>query len=126
MRKNQTRVGTIKFKNPRLNNETNGYAINSFEQYSSKDSSIFGIRIKFERNSKGTSGILINYHLMCAILVLNFLIDPKIVPGRAGLLVTLFLVLTNFFSNAQVKYPANKKFKKKFFETNLKFLSTKG
>ena len=115
MRKNQTRVGTIKFKNPRLNNETNGYAINSFEQYSSKDSSIFGIRIKFERNSKGTSGILINYHLMCAILVLvgsiNFLIDPKIVPGRAGLLVTLFLVLTNFFSNAQVKYPANKIFK---------------
>ena len=130
MRKNQTRVGTIKFKNPRLNNETNGYAINSFEQYSSKDSSIFGIRIKFERNSKGTSGILINYHLMCAILVLvgsiNFLIDPKVVPGRAGLLVTLFLVLTNFFSNAQVKYLANKKFKKKIFETNLKFLSTKG
>ena len=43
---------------------------------------------------------------MCATLVLvaavNFLIDPKVVPGRAGLLVTLFLVLANFFSDAQV------------------------
>ena len=90
-----------------MSNETNGYAIKSFEEYRSNYSSIFGIRIKFERNYKGTNGILINYHLMCAILVLvgsiNFLIDPKVVPGRAGLLVTLFLVLTNFFSDAQVK-----------------------
>ena len=113
-----------------MSNDTNDYIIKSFEEFYSTNSSIFGINIKFERNLKGTTGILINYHLMCAILVLvgsiNFLIDPKIVPGRAGLLVTLFLVLTNFFSNAQVKYPANKKFKKKIFETNLKFLSTKG
>ena len=90
-----------------MSNETNGYAINSFEKYSSKDSSIFGIRIKFERNSKGTNGILINYHLMCAMLVIvasiNFVIDPKVVPGRAGLLVTVFLVLTKFFSDAQVR-----------------------
>ena len=27
---------------------------------------------------------------------------PKVVPGRAGMLVTLFLVLANFFSDAQV------------------------
>ena len=33
---------------------------------------------------------------------ISFLIDPKIVPGRMGLLVTLFLVLANFFTNAKV------------------------
>ena len=91
-----------------MSNETNGYAIYSFEGYISNNTSIFGIRIKFERNSKGTNGILINYHLMCATLVMvsaiNFLVDPKVVPGRAGLLVTLFLVLANFFSDAQVTF----------------------
>ena len=113
-RRNQTRVGTIHFRFPKLSDETNGYAIKSFEGYSLNDSSIFGIRINFERNSKGTTGILINYHLMCTILVLvgsiNFLIDPKVVPGRAGLLVTLFLVFTNFFSDAQVRYLSKRKF----------------
>ena len=97
----------INLKFPRLSNETNSYAIKSFEEYRSNGSAIFGIRIRFERNYKGINGVLINYHLMCAILVLvasiNFLVDPKVVPGRAGLLVTLFLVLTNFFSDAQVK-----------------------
>ena len=51
-------------------------------------------------------GYLIRYHLVCAVLVIigsiSFLIEPKIVPGRSGLLVTLFLVLAAFFSNAQV------------------------
>ena len=64
------------------------------------------LKIRFERNVRGKNGILINYHLMCAILAMaasiNFLIDPKVVPGRAGLLVTLFLVMTGFFSDAQV------------------------
>ena len=52
------------------------------------------------------SGFLIRYHLVCALLVfigsISFLIEPKIVPGRSGLLVTLFLVLAAFFSTAQV------------------------
>ena len=64
--------------------------------------------MSFERNSKGRTGILVNYHLMCATLVLvasiNFLIDPNVVPGRAGLLITLYLVLTSFFSSAQVNH----------------------
>ena len=91
----------------RISNNTNDYTIHPFEliQYSN-DTTQFGIKISFERNSEGINGILINYHLMCATLVLvaavNFLIDPKVVPGRAGLLVTLFLVLANFFSDAQV------------------------
>ena len=88
-----------------MGNDTNNYHFNKpFENYTM--GSKFGLRISFERNTKGISGILINYHFMCAILVMitsiNFLIDPNVVPGRAGLLVTLFLVLTNFFSAAQV------------------------
>ena len=76
----------------------------------------FGIQISFERNSQGINGILINYNLVCAILVLvaaiNFLIDPKVVPGRAGLMVTIFLVLTNIFTSAQViRTFSNKQYK---------------
>ena len=89
-----------------MSNDTNDYSIESFEVIASKDSGKFGIRVRFERNSKSYWGLLINYHLMCGMLVIvaaiNFLIDPKVVPGRAGLLVTIFLVLTNFFSDAQV------------------------
>ena len=52
------------------------------------------------------NGYLIRYHLVCAALVfigsISFFIEPEIVPGRSGLLVTLFLVLAAFFSNAQV------------------------
>ena len=72
-------------------------------------SSQFGVETKFVVTfslHREPSGYLIRYHLVCMILVLigsiSFLIEPKIVPGRAGLLVTLFLVLAAFFSNAQV------------------------
>ena len=92
-----------------MNNDTNDYSIKSFEAVVSNDSRKFGIKIRFERNSKSYWGLLINYHLMCGMLVIvasiNFLVDPKVVPGRAGLLVTLFLVLTTFFKAAQVKNP---------------------
>ena len=66
----------------------------------------FGIHVKFKRNRSGINGILIKYHMMCAMLVfvglINFLIDPDVVPGRAGLLVTMYLILTSFFCNSQV------------------------
>ena len=43
---------------------------------------------------------------MCATLVLvaavNFLIDPHDTSGRAGVMLTIFLVLVIFFSDAQV------------------------
>ena len=94
-----------KLERTELGNDINSYHFNKpFETFT--NGSTFGLRISFERNMNGISGILINYHFMCAILVLiasiNFLIDPYVVPGRAGLLVTLFLVLTNFFSATQV------------------------
>ena len=89
-----------------MSNKKNDYTITAIEEFRSKDPARFGINISFERDIDDTHGIIINYHLMCAIIVLvssvNFLVDPKIVPGRAGVLVTLFLVLTNFFCNAQV------------------------
>ena len=63
----------------------------------------FGVRFGFSRKPRG---FILKYHVTCAVLVfiggISFLIDPKVVPGRMGMLVTLFLVLANFFSNAQV------------------------
>ena len=105
---NQTVIKSINLINAKMGNDVNDFSLKPFEIYHSKLSSSnssettkFGIQLKFERNSKGITGILINYHLMCATSI-NFLIDPNVVPGRAGLLITLYLVLTSFFSSAQV------------------------
>ena len=92
----------------KTSNDTNHYNINSIEPYHFNRTSTFGILVRFERNTNGIISILINYHMICTMLVfvssINFLIDPKVVPGRAGMLVTLFLVLANVFMGAQVKY----------------------
>ena len=81
----------------------NGYSIKMKKIYRISNPAMFGIELKFERNIKG---FIIKYHLMCGTLAsiasISFLIEPKVVPGRAGLLVTLFLVLSNFFTNALV------------------------
>ena len=102
----ETSIKNITLIHPIKSNDTNSYKLNSFEIIHQNDAANFGIKIKFERNDRGINGILINYHLMCAMLILvasiNFLIDPKVVPGRAGLMVTIFLVLTNIFTSAQV------------------------
>ena len=64
----------------------------------------FGILLKLKRIS---SVYFMKYYGVCMILVLagsiSFLIDPKVVSGRNGVLVTLLLVTSNFFSMAQVK-----------------------
>ena len=90
-----------------MSNNTNNYIINPLRIIQNSDNSTkFAIEINFKRSINGIAGILISYHMMCFLLAgtaaLNFLIDPKVVPGRAGMLVTLFLVLANFFSDAQV------------------------
>ena len=65
----------------------------------------FGLRFEFSRDP---IGFIVKYHLTCGVLVflvgISFLIDPKRMDvwGRMGMLVTLFLVLANFFTNAQV------------------------
>ena len=64
---------------------------------------VFGIKFELSRDP---IPFIVKYHVTSGVLVIiggiSFLIDPKIVPGRMGMLVTLFLVLANFFSNAQV------------------------
>ena len=46
------------------------------------------------------------YYLPCVGLVIltsvSFFVPPKMVPGRGGMLVTLFLVLNNIFSASKV------------------------
>ena len=83
-----------------------GFTITKQRKFFSNTSSVFGVEFHFETN---IVGYLVRYYLICAILVslissISFMIKPSIVPGRAGLLVTLFLVLANFFSLAQVLY----------------------
>ena len=99
---NETRVEDFSIIRSRVSNDnTIKYVIEEIVE-----STRFGIKIAFERKIDATYGILINYHLMCSMIIMvsaiNFLVDPKMVTGRAGLLVTLFLVLTNFFCKAQV------------------------
>ena len=94
-----------------LNNITiKGYKAFEFPTiHQETKSSQLGVETKFVVTfslHREPSGYLIRYHLVCAVLVfigsISFFIEPKIVPGRSGLLVTLFLVLAAFFSNAQV------------------------
>ena len=48
------------------------------------------------------------YYLPCVGLVIltsvSFFVPPKMVPGRGGMLVTLFLVLNNIFSASKVEF----------------------
>ena len=39
---------------------------------------------------------------LTTITSISFFIPPKVVPGRGGIMVTMFLVLTNIFSNSKV------------------------
>ena len=101
----ETFIKEVIITNSILSNDTNNYLIKPFEIFHSNDPARFGIEIRFEHHSEGIVSIIVNYHI-CGTLILvssmNFLIDPKVVPGRAGLLVTVLLVLTNFFASAQV------------------------
>ena len=89
-----------------MSSNINGYKLTSFKIIPTDGLANFDINIVFERNSNGTNGILINYHLMCAILVIaasiNFLFEPRD-TNRSCLLVALILVLASIFSDAQVK-----------------------
>ena len=92
-----------------MSNNTNDYLIHPFEiiHHSSNDSTYFEIRMTFERNSKGILDVLVNYHMICGMLVLlasvGFLIDPKD-TNRANLLVVLLLVLASMLNVGQVNY----------------------
>ena len=100
-------LSDINLRNPKMNNNTNNYAIQAFETFNRPNNSTsqFGIEIYFGRNYQGINGILISYHMICAILVLlasiNFLFEPRD-TNRSCMLIALILVLATFFSAAQV------------------------
>ena len=89
-----------------MSNNTNNYIIKPLKvNVYSNESSKFAIQINFERNSEGITSILLQYHLICAILVIlasiNFLFDAKD-TNRSCLLAALLLVMTTIFSVGQV------------------------
>ena len=107
--KNQTIIEhkNIILEDPEQNNDTNNYNVGPFEIFQhSNGSNKFGIKIPFQRNHKGISSILINYHMICGIFVIlssiNFVFEPRD-TNRSCMLVALILVLATFFSAAQVK-----------------------
>ena len=52
-----------------MKNNTNDYTIEKIEEYSLVDPARFGIKITFKRSHHATNGILINYNLMCGMIV---------------------------------------------------------
>ena len=79
------------------------FTSNVTEGYNDKNHSFVGFKFKIERI---TSPYVIQYYLPCAAIVgvsqISFIIPPSSVPGRTGLLATLFLTLTNLFINHMV------------------------
>ena len=98
-------IESISLKTLEMSKKKNDYIIKAIEEYSLKSPAKFGISITFERHPDATNGILINYNLMSAIIVLvssvNFLIDPKD-SNRAAILVALILVLATVFTATKV------------------------
>ena len=62
-----------------------------------------GMTFHLQRYSKPFIG---KYYIPCIVLIIltsvSFFVPPKLVPGRGGMLVTLFLVLSNTSSASKV------------------------
>ena len=84
---------------------TDGFNVSftKIEGYTGKNSSFAGCRIKMQRI---ISPYVFQYYLPGAAIVfvshISFIIPPSSVPGRIGLLATLFLTLTTLFINHMV------------------------
>lgn len=65
--------------------------------------SVTGVHVQLKRNY---GAFLLRYFLPCCIMVIvsfnSFIIPTEAIPGRVGLLATLFLVLTALFTSVQV------------------------
>ena len=91
-----------------------------------QNKSVAGFNVLFERRKVFNKNIIelsiniifflfrflpyaLNIYLPTTILVIvswaSFLINPEIIPGRMGLLVTIYLVLTNLSTGARAKAP---------------------
>ena len=71
--------------------------------YTEKNDTFVGFEIELKRI---LSPYIFQYYLPCAAIVfvsqISFIIPPSSLPGRIGLLATLFLTLTNLFINHMV------------------------
>ena len=67
------------------------------------ETEIVGMTFHLQRYSKP---FIEKYHIPCIVLIIltsvSFFVPPKLVPGRGGMLVTLFLVLSNTSSASKV------------------------
>ena len=67
------------------------------------ETEIIGMTFHLQRYSKP---FIEKYHIPCIVLIIltsvSFFVPPKLVPGRGGMLVTLFLVLSNTSSASKV------------------------
>ena len=88
---------------PEPNYERNGFLISSICVNQSEGQNEIGIDFSLKRN---INKYLFQYYLPSAIIVIvsqtSFFIPLSAIPGRIGLVVTQFLVLTNIFINEQV------------------------
>ena len=74
-----------------------------------EDNGIVGIMFTFERYSYP---FVSKYYLPCFGLTIltsiSFFIPPKSIPGRGGMMVTLYLVLNNIFTSSKVMNHKNR------------------
>lgn len=111
--KSQTRFGQepIYFSNSRLPFDMQ---LSGIEPYSITSSgynySHAGMRVYFERNKLGLliGGFYGPTAIFAALSLISYCISPEIVPGRLGLLVTLYLIASNVYNS--LKVPENRGF----------------
>ena len=80
----------------------------TMQEYTDKNNTFVGLKIKIQRI---ISPYVYQYYLPCAAIVvvaqISFIIPPSAIPGRIGLLATLFLTLSNMFISHMVCFVYN-------------------
>ena len=69
-----------------------------------------GMRLHFSRNKLGLllGGFFIPMSIFSVLSLISFFVNPEVVPGRMGLLVTLYLIAANVYNS--VNAPKNRGF----------------
>ena len=101
----------IRFENEHLPYDMWIEAINPFSHYNiGHFSPYIGVTLILKRNTLGDliAGYYIPTSIFAIFSMISFFIDPDVVPGRMGLLVTLFLISSNVFNS--LKAPSGRGF----------------
>ena len=89
-------------QNKGYNGRLQDYKI-SMSVFNHAENGSFGVDLHLQRY---TEPFIFKYYIPCCALTtissISFFIPPKVVPGRGGIMVTMFLVLTNILSNSKV------------------------